>query len=71
MARLKVVPSQVGCMLEARSGKSDISNSSNKLFRLLADHCKLSFMTSPSMPWQHGRWQQGRYIGVILRKQLT
>ena len=29
------------------------------------------FVSSPSLPWQHGRRQQGWYIRGTLKKQLT
>ena len=32
--------------------------------------CKLLFVSSPSMPWQHGTKQQGWYISETQQKQF-
>ena len=36
---------------------------------LYSRFCKLIFVSSPSLPWQHGTRQQGWHTGGTLRKQ--
>ena len=37
---------------------------------LYSRFCKLLFVSSPSLPWQHGTRQQSWYTSGILRKQF-